>query len=125
MTPIERLKALMEVSKSRDKAAFLDAFAEDVEYHYHVGTRPLIGRDWVDRFITKYWANHSDPAWVLTHWAQNDTMVLTEGREDYVNADGVCVSHPYMGIIEFNDAGKIVAWRDYFQMKDPAAASGK
>ncbi len=122
-TPIERLQALMEVSKTRDKAAFLDFFADDVEYHYHVGTRPLIGREWVDRFMTKYWANHSDTAWVLTNWAQSDTMVLTEGREDYVNADGVFVSHPYMGIIEFNLDGKIVAWRDYFQMKDPAAGA--
>ena len=55
------------------------------------------------------------------NWAENGDKVLTEGIEDYVNADGVSVSHPYMGIIEFRD-GKIVAWRDYFQMKDPAAA---
>jgi len=119
--PIERLRALMEVSKARDKPAFLAFFAPEIEYHYHVGTRPLVGIEWVDKFITRYWANHSDTEWVLTNWAQNDTQVLTEGLEDYVNADGVKVSHPYMGVIEFNDAGKIVAWRDYFQMKDPAA----
>lgn len=120
-TPIERLRALMEVSGRRDKAAFLDAFDPGIEYHYHVGTRPLVGIEWVEKFITRYWANHSATEWVLTNWAQNDTQVLTEGREDYVNADGVKVSHPYMGIIEFNAAGKIIAWRDYFQMKDPAA----
>lgn len=119
--PIDRLRALMEVSGRRDKAAFLDAFDPAIEYHYHVGTRPLIGIDWVDRFISRYWANHSETEWVLDNWAQNGKKVLTEGREDYVNAEGVKVSHPYMGIIEFNDAGKIVAWRDYFQMKDPAA----
>lgn len=120
-SPIERLRALMEVSKARDKAAFLAFFAPGIEYHYHVGTRPLVGVEWVDRFITRYWANHSETEWVLTNWAQNDDKVLTEGREDYVNADGVKVSHPYMGIIEFDGDGRIVAWRDYFQMKDPAA----
>ncbi|RZJ47284.1 MAG: hypothetical protein EON87_01470 [Brevundimonas sp.] len=120
-TPIERLRALMEVSGRRDKAAFLDAFDPAIEYHYHVGTRPLVGIEWVDKFITRYWANHSATEWVLTNWAQNDSQVLTEGREDYVNADGVKVSHPYMGIIEFGPDGKITAWRDYFQMKDPAA----
>lgn len=111
----------MEVSGRRDKAAFLDAFDPAIEYHYHVGTRPLIGIEWVDKFISRYWANHSETEWVLVNWAENGNKVLTEGREDYVNADGVKVSHPYMGIIEFNDAGKITAWRDYFQMKDPAA----
>ena len=120
-TPIERLRALMAVSEARDKPAFLDFFADDVEYHYHVGTRPLIGKEWVDRFITKYWANHSATKWTLVNWAENGDKVLTEGQEDYVNADGFSVSHPYMGIIEFRD-GKIVAWRDYFQMKDPAAS---
>jgi len=44
-TPIERLRALMAVSEMRDKPAFLDFFADDVEYHYHVGTRPLIGKE--------------------------------------------------------------------------------
>lgn len=120
-SPIERLRALMEVSKARDKPAFLAFFAPEIEYHYHVGTRPLIGVEWVDKFITRYWAQHSETEWVLTHWAENGNRVLTEGREDYVNADGVRVSHPYMGIIEFADDGRIVAWRDYFQMKDPAA----
>jgi limonene-1,2-epoxide hydrolase len=120
-SPIERLRALMAVSKARDKPAFLAFFAPEIEYHYHVGTRPLVGVDWVDRFITRYWANHSETEWVLTNWAENENKVLTEGREDYVNADGVKVSHPYMGIIEFADDGRITAWRDYFQMKDPAA----
>lgn len=121
MRPIERLRALMAVSEARDKPAFLAFFAPEVEYHYHVGTRPLVGVEWVDKFITRYWANHSQTEWVLVNWAENDSQVLTEGREDYVNADGVKVSHPYMGIIEFGPDGRIVAWRDYFQMKDPAA----
>jgi len=85
-TPIERLRALMVVSEARDKPAFLDFFADDVEYHYHVGTRPLVGKDWVDRFITKYWANHSATKWTLVNWAENGDKVLTEGQEDYVNA---------------------------------------
>jgi limonene-1,2-epoxide hydrolase len=84
----------MAVSETRDKAAFPSLFAEDVEYHYHVGRRPLIGRDWVDRFITRYWANHTATRWTLTNWAENGDMVLTEEQEDYVNANGFAVSHP-------------------------------
>ena len=110
----------MAVSKARDKAAFLAFFDPAIEYHYHVGSRPLIGVEWVDRFITKYWRDHSQTEWVLVNWAENGDVILTEGREDYVNAAGVSISHPYMGVIEFRE-GKIIAWRDYFQMQDPAA----
>lgn len=110
----------MAVSKARDKAAFLAFFDPAIEYHYHVGSRPLIGVEWVDRFITKYWRDHSKTEWVLVNWAENGDVILTEGRENYVNAAGVSISHPYMGVIEFRE-GKIIAWRDYFQMQDPAA----
>ncbi|WEK58150.1 MAG: nuclear transport factor 2 family protein [Candidatus Brevundimonas phytovorans] len=119
--PIELLRQLMVASEARDTPAFVGAFAPDVEYHYHVGSRPLIGRDWVEKFITKYWANHTETKWTLVNWAENGDVLMTEGVEEYVNAAGVKVAHPYMGVIEFKD-GKVVAWRDYFQMKDPAAA---
>lgn len=118
---IDLLRRLQRAIDRRDKAAFLDFFAPDVEYHYHVGSRPLKGLDWVDRFITKYWAKHSATNWAIVHWAERDGRLLTEGVEEYVNADGVLVRHPYMGIIEFGPDGKITAWRDYFQMNDPNA----
>jgi limonene-1,2-epoxide hydrolase len=118
---IDVLRRLQHAAQQRDKAVFLSFFAPDVEYHYHFGTRPLKGRDWVDRFITKYWANHSATTWVIEHWAERDGRLLSEGREEYVNADGVLVQHPYMGIIEFGPDGLITGWRDYFQMNDPNA----
>lgn len=120
MSRIDSLRRLMAAVERRDKAAFLDAFDPAVEYHYHVGTRPLVGVDWVDRFISRYWANHTETEWTLTHWAENGDVLLTEGVETYVNADGVKVVHPYAGVIVFR-GDKIIGWRDYFQMKDPAA----
>jgi limonene-1,2-epoxide hydrolase len=118
---IDVLRAVMHANERRDKAAFLAHFAPEVEYHYHVGSRPLQGKDWVDRFVTKYWANHSATKWSLLRWAETGNALLTEGIEEYVNADGALVRHPYMGVIEFDADGRIVAWRDYFQMNDPAA----
>lgn len=118
---IDVLRRLQQAAQQRDKAAFLSFFAPDVEYHYHYGSRPLIGREWVDRFITKYWANHSATTWVIENWAERDGKLLCEGREEYVNADGVLVRHPYMGIIEFDSDDLITGWRDYFQMNDPNA----
>lgn len=117
---IDVIRRLQQAIAAKDKAAFLAFFAPDVEYHYHVGTRPLMGRDWVEKFITKYWADNTGSTWVIVHHAEADDRLFTEGREEYVNADGKTVSHPYMGIIEFRD-GLITGWRDYFQMADPNA----
>jgi ketosteroid isomerase-like protein len=117
---IDVIRRLQQAIAAKDKDAFLAFFAPDVEYHYHVGTRPLVGRDWVEKFITKYWANNSSATWVIDHHAEADGRLFTEGREHYVNADGQTVSHAYMGIIEFRD-GLITGWRDYFQMADPNA----
>lgn len=118
---IDMIKRLQGAIKAKDKAAFLDFFADDVVYHYHVGTRPLNGKQWVEKFITKYWADNSASTWVIDNHSETDKHLFTEGREQYVNASGETVSHPYMGIIEFNADGKIVGWRDYFQMEDKNA----
>jgi len=115
------IRRLQQAIAAKDKAGFLDFFAPEVEYHYHVGTRPLMGRDWVEKFITKYWADNSGSTWVIERHAETDTHLFTEGREEYVNASGQTVTHPYMGVIEFKPDGKIVGWRDYFQMADPNA----
>lgn len=117
---IEIVRRLQQASKRRDLAEFLAFFAPHVEYHYHVGTRPLIGVAWVEKFITKYWKNNGDATWVIVRHAETGDSLLTEGREEYVNADGHKVVHPYMGVIDFEN-GKIVGWRDYFQMNDPNA----
>lgn len=117
---IERIRRLQQAMAAKDKSAFLAFFAPDVEYHYHVGTRPLIGIAWVEKFVTRYWANHADATWVIHHWAEREGRLFTEGVERYTNADGDRVTHPHMGIVEFSD-GLITGWREYFQMADPNA----
>lgn len=117
---IEVIRRLQKAIAAKDMEAFLAFFDDDVEYHYHVGTRPLIGRDWVRKFMAKYWANNSAATWVIDRHAESDGRLFTEGREVYTNADGDEVVHAYMGVIEFRD-GKITGWRDYFQMADPNA----
>lgn len=117
---IERVRRLQLAMANKDKAAFLAFFSPNVEYHYHVGTRPLIGIDWVEKFLVKYWANHADTSWVIDHWAERGDRLFMEGVERYVNADGDVVTHRYMGIAEFQ-GGLITGWREYFQMADPAA----
>ena len=118
---IDTLRRLQATMAAKDKKAFLEFFAPDVVYHYHVGSRPLVGREWVSKFVDKYWRDNSGARWEMTTHVETGNKLLTEGWEEYVNASGHAVRHDYMGIIEFDDAGKITGWRDYFQLSDPNA----
>lgn len=114
------LAQLIEANKHRDKGAVLALLTDDVEYHYHVGSKPLVGIDKVARFLDKYWGFSADPNWCIDRQAENGNKLLVEGSEEYTDTrTGVRQKTPYMGIFEFRD-GKIARWRDYFEMKSLA-----
>ena len=112
----ERFRAAQQAIITQDDKAFLDLLTDDVEYHYHVGTRPLIGKEWVQKFLIKYREVTSDAQWVIHNHAENGNILFTEGVEEYFDVRSqMTISHPYAGVIEFRD-GKIVKWKDYFEM---------
>ena len=112
----ERFRAAQQAIITQDDEAFLDLLTDDVEYHYHVGTRPLIGKEWVQKFLIKYREVTSDAHWVIHNHAENGNVLFTEGIEEYFDVRSqMTISHPYAGVIEFRD-GKIVKWKDYFEM---------
>lgn len=109
------VRTIMQAMAQRDYETFLDQLSDDIEYHFHVGTRPLIGKEWVRKFLARYEKDNSDVTWRIETFAETGNKLLVEGYEEYVGPDGALVKHPYMGIFEFKD-GKICGWRDYFQM---------
>ena len=112
----ERFRAAQQAIITQDDEAFLDLLTDDVEYHYHVGTRPLIGKEWVQKFLIKYREVTSDAKWVIHNHAENGNVLFTEGVEEYFDLRSqMTISHPYAGVIEFRD-GKILRWKDYFEM---------
>jgi limonene-1,2-epoxide hydrolase len=120
MSAIERLQ---EANKRRDKQAVLALVTADVEYQYHVGSKPLLGVERVARFLDRYWEITADLEWRIDRWARNGNKLLVEGYEEYTDTrTGARVAHPYMGIFEFRD-GLIARWRDYFEMDSPAPES--
>ena len=89
---------------------------EDVEYHYHMTSRPLIGKEWVKKFLNKYREIATDLTWRIDRYAEKDNLLFVEGYEEYLDTrTNEKIAHPYMGIVEFRD-GKIAKWRDYFEM---------
>ncbi len=100
----------------QDDEKFMSYLAEDIVYHYHVGSRPLIGKEWIQKFLHKYREITADVHWRIDRYAETENELFVEGYEEYLDTrSNEIIAHPYMGIFEFRD-GKIVAWRDYFEM---------
>ena len=116
---MDTIAAVMKANVDQDDEAFLAYLTDDIEYHYHVGSRPLIGKEWVQKFLNKYRDVTADVEWRIDRYAENDNMLFVEGYEEYLDTrTNERVAHPYMGIYEFRD-GKIAKWRDYFEMNLP------
>jgi limonene-1,2-epoxide hydrolase len=110
------IQAAMQANFDKDIDRFLGFLTDDIEYHYHVSSRPLLGKEWVLKFLHKYNEIAADLDWRIDRHAENDDCLFVEGYEEYTDTrTGERIAHPYMGIFEFRD-GKIAKWRDYFEM---------
>jgi limonene-1,2-epoxide hydrolase len=116
------VESLMQANVAKDDIAFLSHLTDDIEYHYHVGSRPLIGKDWVRKFVDKYRGITRDVVWRIDNFAEKGDLLFVEGYEEYLDTrSNERVAHPYMGIYEFR-GNKIMKWRDYFEMGAPKNA---
>ena len=119
----ETLKSIMAAALKPDVERFVDFLADDVEYHFHVSTPPVRGKDGVRRFLTKYRTIAEDVVWRVDRIAENESCLFIEGYEEYTDKrTGERIAHPYMGILEFRADGKITKWRDYFEMNQKKKA---
>ena len=115
-TMLDTVHAVMQANRDKDDEAFLSHLTDDIEYHYHVSSRPLIGKEWVAKFLRKYAEITADVVWRIDRHAETEDALWVEGYEEYLDTrTNEKVAHPYMGIFEFRD-GKIAKWRDYFEM---------
>ena len=109
---LQRVQQVIDAWKQLDVDAVLECLTDDVEYHYLVGQRPLVGKDWVRKFVTKFGAGQTDIKWRIVNHASNGNLLMVEGIDDYIDSEGRRIRTPYMGVFEFRD-GKICRWRDY------------
>lgn len=107
------VQAIIDAWKQKDIDGVLAQLCDDVEYHYLVGERPLVGRDWVRRFLERFGGHiEGDNRWRILRSAETGDALLVEGVDDYLTAEGHRVRYPYMGVFEFRD-GRVARWRDY------------
>jgi limonene-1,2-epoxide hydrolase len=112
-TPADVVGEFCAAMDHKDLAAVDALLAEDVVYH-NVGSEPAVGRE-ATLAAVKFLFDMFDPIkFRLRNIAVDGDAVLTE-RVDEITANGITAPVPVMGTFEIRD-GRIVAWRDYFDM---------
>ena len=92
-------------------------FAADAVYH-NIPMEPAVGLPAVEATLKMFVAEGGgggEAEFEIVHIAVSGNAVLTE-RIDRLNVQGKPVEIKVMGTFELDDAGKIRAWRDYFDM---------
>jgi len=97
----------------KDRAAVEQLLDDNVVYH-NIGAPPSVGKE-ATLGAVQFQLDMFDPIeFRLDNLASDGNTVLTE-RIDFITAHGVTAPVPVMGTFEIRD-GRIVAWRDYFDM---------
>ena len=88
-------------------------FSEDAVYH-NMPMPPMKGKPAIQAILSQIIAPTSAIEWEILNVAESGNVVFTE-RVDRFQMGGKKVELPVAGVFEIKD-GKIVAWRDYFDM---------
>ena len=116
MNKLQTVQEIIKAWRAHDLDAVLDHVADDIEYHFLVGLKPLCGKSEMRSFLEKFGADQTDIRWRIVNAAEAGDILMVEGIDDYIDGKGRRIQTPYMGVFEFEN-GKVRAWRDYL---DPA-----
>ena len=101
-----------------DVETILSFFAEDAEWQLWVPGGPVIkGKDALPTEILNQMTFATNNKCTEVNIVSNDRMVMQE-RSDTAIIMGRPCPHQMVAIYEFDDAGKIVKWREYLDMDD-------
>ena len=106
-------KAMITAWRAGDLEGMLTHIADDIVWHSHVGSPPLVGKPAMKEFATKLMGIMKDVRWRVFGTAQHHDRLYLEGVDDFVGSDGRRVVIPYLGVLVFRDM-KVTEWRDYF-----------
>jgi limonene-1,2-epoxide hydrolase len=102
-----------EWGKGPDIDALMGYFSKDAVYH-NIPIDPVIGVDAIRSTIQMFTTGVERAEFKMVNIAAAGDVVLTE-RVDVFALPHVTIELPVMGTFEVRD-GKIVAWRDYFDL---------
>jgi limonene-1,2-epoxide hydrolase len=111
--PIEVVTRFCAAWAGGDVDAIVAFFADDAVYH-NIPIEAVTGRDAIKTTIVGFTTGVDSIEFRLLNISADGGVVLTE-RVDVFEMPGKTISLPVMGTFEVA-AGKITAWRDYFDM---------
>ena len=110
---IEVITEFMGAINNRDANTAVKFFSGDAVYH-NMPLEPVQGPAAIREALEFFLKPASAVDWQMRSIAQTGEIVLTE-RIDRFTMNGKQVTLPVMGVFEFRE-GRIVAWRDYFDL---------
>lgn len=116
MTNTEIVNSFIASWEARDVDAIMAFFADGATYH-NMPMPKLMGHEQIRAFIAPFVDQTQQASWKVLHSAENAAgTVLNERVDRFVLKTGKAICIEVMGTFELAD-GKIVAWRDYFDLK--------
>ncbi|MEE2776923.1 MAG: limonene-1,2-epoxide hydrolase family protein [Acidobacteriota bacterium] len=113
MNETEIVESFLSAFNDKDLERIMSFFAPNAVYH-NMPSDPTEGIEAIRTVIAGYVGAASEIDWETLAIAQVGTTVLTERVDNFVFGTSK-VALPVMGAFEVRD-GKIVAWRDYFDI---------
>ncbi len=107
------VRAFCECWSRCDLDEMMSYFAADAVYH-NIPMEPNVGHEAIRAFLTVFLESTSDLDFAVHHQVSAGNLVMNE-RTDTMTIGDKSVVLPVAGVFEVAD-GKIVAWRDYFDM---------
>jgi limonene-1,2-epoxide hydrolase len=114
MNPTQIVQDFCNAVPRRDVAELLGFFAADAVYH-NIPIAPVTGHEAIGATLRGFLDPATHAEFEMRAIAEANGVVLTE-RVDRFTIAGKEIALPVMGSFEVNAAGKITAWRDYFDM---------
>jgi len=97
-----------------DIERILGFFADDAVYH-NIPLEPAVGLDAIRAVLDMFVPPADEIVFIVHNMFSDGDLVFTERTDRFVIGDKT-IELPVAGIFELRD-GKIVAWRDYFDMQ--------
>jgi limonene-1,2-epoxide hydrolase len=112
--PVEVVRRFCAAWADGDLDAIVGAFTDDAVYH-NIPLDPVVGPEAIRTFIEGFIGGVDSVEFQIRNIVGSGDVVLTE-RVDVFVAPGRRIELPVMGTFELRD-GRIVAWRDYFDLQ--------
>ena len=114
-TNAEIIDGFMAAWGSLDIEAVMEHFTDDAAYANVPMGPPNVGKRAIRAFIEGFLGSATEINFVVHNQVEGASGTVMNERTDILVMDGKRIELPVMGVFEFQ-AGKISAWRDYFDM---------